>query len=69
MGHHFSNGFIWASPAGGWEYPALCIALFLSFFLRGAGLFSIDGVLQQTYKLPRWVVAFMGKSVTRFNIS
>ena len=31
MGHHFTNGFIWADPHGGWEYPALCAFLFLSF--------------------------------------
>ncbi len=23
LGHHFTNGFIWASPGGGWEYPVL----------------------------------------------
>ena len=61
IGNHFNNGFIWASPAGGWEYPTLCAALFLSFFLKGAGLFSWDGTLQQMCKLPRWVVGFMGK--------
>ena len=61
IGGHFNNGFIWASPSGGWEYPALCAALFLSFFVKGAGLFSIDGFLQQSYQLPRWVVGLMGK--------
>ncbi len=61
MGHHFSNGFIWANPNGGWEYPLLCALLFLSFAIKGANLFSVDANLQQRYKLPNWLLALMGK--------
>jgi putative oxidoreductase len=46
LGGHFSNGFIWASEGGGWEYPALMIALFLVFSAIGATRFSLDGMMR-----------------------
>ncbi len=60
MGSHFTMGFIWASPGGGWEYPVLWIVLILSFCYSGAGAFSIDGVLRRHFSLPGWVEALMG---------
>ena len=45
VGGHFGNGFIWASPNGGWEYPLLMMVLMLSYALPGAGKFSVDQVL------------------------
>lgn len=59
LGHHFSNTFIWASPGGGWEYPVLWAVLVVSFAVFGAGTFSIDEVLKERVRLPRWVKAMM----------
>jgi putative oxidoreductase len=53
IGGHFLNGFIWANPGGGWEYPVLMMVLFLSFMPRGAGPFSMDGVLVRSGAMPR----------------
>jgi len=60
LGHHFSNGFIWASPGGGWEYPVLWTVLILSFALFGAGDFSIDRYLKDRFHLPQWIKHIMG---------
>lgn len=48
LGGHFSNGFIWASEGGGWEYPALMIAIFLVFSAIGATRFSLDGIMRSS---------------------
>jgi putative oxidoreductase len=48
LGGHFSNGFIWASEGGGWEYPALMIAIFLVFSVIGATRFSLDGMMRSS---------------------
>jgi putative oxidoreductase len=60
MGHHFSMGFIWASPGGGWEYPVLWSTLIISFALFGASGFSLDHVISDQVKLPRWIRFLMG---------
>lgn len=52
IGGHFFNGFIWANPGGGWEYPVLMMALFLTYAVRGAGPFSLDGVMAPKGWLP-----------------
>lgn len=62
LGHHFSDGFIWASPGGGWEYPVLLIILILSFALFAPYKFSVDINLQRHYKLPNWLIFLMGKA-------
>lgn len=59
MGAHFTLGFIWASPGGGWEYPVLWTVLLLSFCYAGAGAFSIDGVLRRHVQLPDWMEFLM----------
>ena len=59
MGAHFSLGFIWASPGGGWEYPLFWTVLVLSFCYAGAGAFSIDAVLRRHVQLPGWAEALM----------
>ena len=51
IGGHFKNGFIWANAGGGWEYPVLMMALFLSFMPRGGGAFSLDGVLLRSGRM------------------
>lgn len=60
MGHHFTNGFIWANPGGGWEYPALWIVIILSFFWRGAGAFSLDSEAARAIDPPVWLRWCMG---------
>lgn len=60
LGGHFSNGFIWASKGGGWEYPVLWSTLILSFAIFGAGDFSIDRILKDNLKLPMWFKYLMG---------
>jgi len=52
IGGHFLNGFIWANPGGGWEYPVLMMVLFLTFTWRGAGRFSLDHVLTTRGFMP-----------------
>lgn len=39
----WANGFAWAR--GGWEYPAMWAAVLLLIALRGAGPWSLDGLL------------------------
>ncbi|OJA00990.1 hypothetical protein BEV13_01430 [Rickettsiella grylli] len=60
IGHHFLKGFIWASPGGGWEYPVMWSVFILSYAVLGADEFSIDGVLDKQFHLPRWLKRFMG---------
>lgn len=60
LGHHFSIGFIWAHPGGGWEYPVLWASLIVSFIFFGGGGFSIDRALRDRYQLPKWVLTIMG---------
>lgn len=60
LGSHFSIGFIWALPGGGWEYPVMWMVFILSFSILGAGAFSIDQQLKSRYALPLWVKRLMG---------
>lgn len=60
LGHHFANGFIWASAGGGWEYPMLLLGLFAVFATLGAGGFSIDAFLQHRFALPSRIRFLMG---------
>jgi putative oxidoreductase len=39
---HWSYGFWWNRPGGGWEYPLLWGLLFAAIALRGGGPYSID---------------------------
>ena len=65
LGHHFGNGFIWASPGGGWEYPVLLMGLFAVFATLGAGEFSLDGFLSDHFNLPTWIRYLMGGRVQK----
>lgn len=60
LGGHFSLGFTWANPGGGWEYPMLWGVLILTFAFFAPYKFSIDMYLQRHYKLPNWIKFFMG---------
>jgi putative oxidoreductase len=39
---HWTQGFMWSRPGGGWEYPALWGLLFVAIALRGGGPYSLD---------------------------
>ena len=65
LGQHFSLGFIWASPGGGWEFPVLWSVLVISFAVFGSATFSVDGYLTDSYKLPQWIKFLMGTRVTQ----
>lgn len=60
LGHHFSKGFIWALPGGGWEYPVLWTVLIVSFAVFGAGDFSIDRYLKNRFCVPKLIKHLMG---------
>lgn len=42
LGHHFSLGFIWAGPGGGWEFATMWMMLIFSFCLARTHQFSFD---------------------------
>jgi len=52
IGGHFGQGFIWASPGGGWEYPVLMMVIFLVFAAIGGGRFSLDAALDDDGRFP-----------------
>lgn len=52
IGGHFENGFIWAAPGGGWEYPVLMMAVFLTFAAVGGGRLSLDAALDENGRFP-----------------
>lgn len=60
LGNHFSAGFIWVSDGGGWEYPMLWSILVLSFACFGSDSFSLDRVIKETCKVPKWIKCLMG---------
>jgi putative oxidoreductase len=39
---HWSYGFLWSRPGGGWEYPLLWCLIFVAIMLRGGGPYSLD---------------------------
>jgi putative oxidoreductase len=42
---HFSNGFGFSSPGGGWEYPLLWGLVIFAIALRGGGPYSLDRLI------------------------
>ena len=62
LGKHFTLGFIWASPGGGWEYPFFWTSLIISFAIFGGGDFSVDRLLKDQFNLPRWFRLLQGTS-------
>lgn len=55
LGNHFSLGFIWAGPGGGWEFATMWAALIFSFAFTGSHEFSLDQRLEETFKLPAFI--------------
>jgi putative oxidoreductase len=54
LGGHYSVGYVWVLPTGGWEFPALWIFAVALFTLTGGGVNSIDRWLTSSFpKLPK----------------
>jgi putative oxidoreductase len=63
LGKHFSHGFIWASPGGGWEFVVLwSFIILVCSFNRSFGL-SVDYWLQSRFKVPGWLSVFMARKI------
>jgi putative oxidoreductase len=60
LGHHFSLGFIWATPGGGWEYPVVWMMLIVLIAITGANKFSLDSQLMEKYNLSKSIKWLMG---------
>lgn len=60
IGGNFSDGFVWVSKGGGWEFPVLWSVLILTYATFGAGKFSIDQWFKDHYNLPKWIKMLMG---------
>ncbi|MEM8570294.1 MAG: DoxX family protein [Pseudomonadota bacterium] len=63
MGGHFSLGFIWASPGGGWEYPLLWSVLILTFLFGGGRWLSLDAELARLRIVPRWAKPLLARAI------
>ncbi len=50
LGGHYSVGYIWVLPTGGWEFPALWIFAVSVFAFTGGGPASIDRLLAKNYE-------------------
>lgn len=46
---HHGNGYSFASPHGGYEYPLLLLFVYAAIFFRGAGRCSIDRVIGKEF--------------------
>jgi putative oxidoreductase len=46
---HWHNGYVFASPGGGYEYPLLLTIIYAAIFFRGAGRCSIDRMLGKEF--------------------
>lgn len=52
-GEHFSAGYIWVLPNGGWEFSALWMIVILVFTITGGSNISID--IRMHNKAPKWL--------------
>jgi putative oxidoreductase len=46
---HLGNGYVFASPHGGYEYPLLLAVIYAAIFFRGAGRCSIDRMIGKEF--------------------
>jgi putative oxidoreductase len=46
---HWGNGYVFASPHGGYEYPLVLTIVYAAIFFRGAGRCSIDRMLGKEF--------------------
>ncbi len=59
LGHHFSLGFIWANPGGGWEFTVMWCVIMLSFVITGSHRFSVDQYLEEHFSFPQLIKKLM----------
>jgi len=59
LGHHFSLGFIWAGPGGGWEFAVLWIVLISSYAITGLHKFSLDQRIEDHFNVPNIIKKWM----------
>jgi len=52
-GEHFSAGYIWVLPNGGWEFSALWMVVILVFIITGGSHISIDRRMRNI--APKWL--------------
>ena len=46
---HWGNGYVFASPHGGYEYPLVLLVVYAAIFFRGAGRCSIDRMIGKEF--------------------
>jgi putative oxidoreductase len=46
---HSSNGYMFSSPHGGYEYPLVLLVVYFAIFFRGAGRCSIDRMIGKEF--------------------
>jgi putative oxidoreductase len=46
---HYGNGYVFAAPHGGYEYPLVLLVLYVAIFFRGAGRCSIDRAIGKEF--------------------
>jgi putative oxidoreductase len=39
---HYRNGYTFAAPGGGYEFPLIMLLIYIAIFFRGAGRCSLD---------------------------
>jgi putative oxidoreductase len=49
FGVHFTRGFAFSSPGGGYEYPLLLLILSIAFLFRGGGRYSLDHAIGKEF--------------------
>jgi putative oxidoreductase len=46
---HFSHGYSFTSPGGGYEYPLLLMVIYIGIFMRGSDRCSIDRMIGRQF--------------------
>lgn len=49
VGWHFSNGYFFSAPRGGYEYPLLLLLTYIGIFFRGPGECSLDRAIGKEF--------------------
>ena len=62
IGGHFTLGFIWASPGGGWEYPLLWSVLILTFVFGGGRWLSLDAEVGKRLPAQSFLRSLMART-------
>jgi putative oxidoreductase len=46
---HYRNGYTFAAPGGGYEFPLVMLLLYVAIFFRGAGRCSLDKMIGKEF--------------------